>query len=47
MTSFKSQSEMQEITSSIPWPGVSETVRGQETRNDILSRMLLWLSYCF
>ena len=26
--------------SGIPWPGVSETVRGQETRNDILSRML-------
>jgi len=24
----------------IPWPGVSETIRGQETRNDILSRML-------
>lgn len=24
----------------IPWPGVSETIRGQETRSDILSRML-------
>ena len=28
------------INNGIPWPGVSETVRGQETRNDILSRML-------
>ena len=40
MTSVKSESKLAEITSSIPWPGVSETVRGQETRNDILSRML-------
>jgi len=29
-----------DINNGIPWPGVSETVRGQETRNDILSRML-------
>jgi ATP-dependent Clp protease protease subunit len=29
-----------EINNGIPWPGVSETVRGQESRNDILSRML-------
>jgi ATP-dependent Clp protease protease subunit len=29
-----------EINIGIPWPGVSETVRGQESRNDILSRML-------
>jgi ATP-dependent Clp protease protease subunit len=29
-----------EVNNGIPWPGVSETVRGQETRNDILSRML-------
>jgi len=40
MTAIRSQNETQEIVSSIPWPGVSETVRGQETRNDILSRML-------
>jgi len=40
MTNFRSQHDAQPITSSIPWPGVSETVRGQETRNDILSRML-------
>ena len=40
MTAIRSQNEAQEIVSSIPWPGVSETVRGQETRNDILSRML-------
>jgi ATP-dependent Clp protease protease subunit len=32
--------EAQDIVSGIPWPGVTETVRGQETRNDILSRML-------
>lgn len=32
--------EAQNIVSGIPWPGVTETVRGQETRNDILSRML-------
>ncbi len=29
-----------DVNNGIPWPGVSETVRGQETRNDILSRML-------
>lgn len=29
-----------ETRNGIPWPGVSETVRGQETRSDILSRML-------
>lgn len=40
MTDLRSQFDAQEIVSSIPWPGVSETVRGQETRNDILSRML-------
>ena len=40
MTNVRSQSNAHEITSSIPWPGVSETVRGQESRNDILSRML-------
>ena len=40
MTNYRSQNQAQEITSSIPWPVVSETVRGQETRNDILSRML-------
>jgi len=32
--------EMPNIKNGIPWPGVTETVRGQETRNDILSRML-------
>lgn len=40
MSNIKSINDMSQVISSIPWPGVSETVRGQETRNDILSRML-------
>jgi len=40
MFNNKIQDSGLDINNSIPWPGVSETVRGQETRNDILSRML-------
>jgi len=40
MFNNKTQNSGLDVNSGIPWPGVSETVRGQETRNDILSRML-------
>ncbi len=40
MFNNKIQSSRLDVNNGIPWPGVSETVRGQETRNDILSRML-------
>ena len=40
MFNNKTQTSGLDVNSGIPWPGVSETVRGQETRNDILSRML-------
>ncbi len=40
MFNSKTQNSGLDINNGIPWPGVSETVRGQETRNDILSRML-------
>ncbi len=40
MFNNKTQDSGLDVNNGIPWPGVSETVRGQETRNDILSRML-------
>ncbi len=40
MFNNKTQNSGLDVNNGIPWPGVSETVRGQETRNDILSRML-------
>lgn len=40
MTKAPTYNEMLELTSILPMPGVTETVRGQERGSDILSRML-------